>query len=201
MTDPAPLVLQLRITLLETDPPIWRRVFVPDDLNLERLHDVIQAAMGWRDAHLHEFQVGDKTYGDPEVYYEEPGRKLYNDSNLKLQAIRNRDIDRFTYLYDFGDYWMHEVIIEDCVPEDPNQTYPRFLAGERRCPPEDVGGVTGFSNFLRSIADPSDEDYEAMLEWVGGSYDPETLDLRYIELGLENIANRRRPGPRRGRSR
>ena len=193
-------ILQLLITLMHIEPPIWRRVLVPTNMNLARLHDVIQAAMGWQEYHLHEFQIGDRRYGVPDPAFEDPDFKVYHDANFKLDAVLGRGIERFIYTYDFGDNWQHDIVIEQQLPSDASKTYPTFMAGERRCPPEDVGGVPGFYEFLDAISDPAHEDHKHMLEWAGGRYDPDELDIYRINLGMENMARRRRSGPRKRRS-
>jgi hypothetical protein len=194
------LILQIRISLMHVEPPIWRRVLVPCDMNLARLHDVIQVAMGWYDCHLYEFQIGGRSYGVPAPEFEDPDFKLYHATNLKLEAVLRRGIERFSYTYDFGDNWQHEVVIEQQLPSAASMDYPAFVEGEHRCPPEDVGGVPGFFEFLHTITDPAHEEHERMLEWIGGRYDPDELDVYRINLGMENIARRRRSGPRRQRT-
>ena len=173
-----PAILQLRISLVEVDPPIWRRVLVPSDLTLTRLHDVIQVAMGWQDSHLYEFEVGDRRYGVPNPGFRDPDFKVHRDSSIKMEAIVRRGIERFTYVYDFGDHWVHEIVIEQSRPFTADLLYPAFIEGERRCPPEDVGGVFGFFEFLEAIQDPHHEDHAHLLDWVGGIYDPDTFDYR-----------------------
>ena len=198
MTETHP-ILRIRIVLEDIEPFIWRRVLVPADMNLARLHDVIQVAMGWQDYHLYEFLVGDRRYGGPDPSFEDPEFKVYRDTNVKLEGIVGRGIDRFTYAYDFGDNWTHSVILEESMAADPDVLYPAYVDGERRCPPEDVGGVPGFYEFLDAISDPTHEEHEHLLQWIGGSYDPEKFDVYRIRLGLENIARARRPGPRKRR--
>jgi hypothetical protein len=194
-----PLILRIRIVLEDIEPPVWRRVLVPADMNLARLHDVIQAAMGWEDYHLHLFHVGDHRYGVPDPTFEDPEFKVYRDANIKLEDLVRRGIDRFTYTYDFGDNWIHDVIIEKSVAADPDVLYPAYVDGERQCPPEDVGGFPGYYEFLDAISDPTHEEHEHLLEWVGESFDPEEFDVYRIQLGMENIARARRPGPRKRR--
>jgi hypothetical protein len=189
-------ILQIKITLLRTDPQIWRRILVPRKLNLERLHDAIQIAMGWTFSHLFEFTVGDRRYGepDPDAYADS---QSFHARNLKLSAIVDRGIQNFSYIYDFGDHWEHEILIEKRVEADYSRRYPVFVHGERRCPPEDVGGVDGFDEFLSAIRDPSHEDYQHYLDWAGDDYDPNTIDLEGINQGLDLMASRLRSGPKK----
>lgn len=170
---------------------------MPDDLTLLRFHDVIQIAMGWFDSHLHEFNVGDRVYGTPDPDFLDPNHKIYQERNIKLSAILKKDIKSFTYTYDFGDHWEHEIIFEKTLAKDPSLTYPLFVTGKRRCPPEDVGGPMGYFDFLEAITNPAHPEHKENLQWVGGGFDPEELDHRSIEMGLEGIARRRRSGKRK----
>jgi hypothetical protein len=197
MSPRSPTELVLKITLRESEPPIWRRVAVPDDLSLARLHDVIQIAMGWMDCHLHEFHVGDRTYGIPDPDFEDLGHRVFKENNCKLASLVGAGVDRFDYVYDFGDNWVHEVVIESAGPLQHDRRYPSFIDGARRCPPEDVGGIGGYFEYLHAIADPTHEDHEQMLTWVGGAYDPETFDRHRIQLSFDMMANRSRAPWRR----
>jgi hypothetical protein len=189
-------IFQIKITLARTDLPIWRRILVPSNLNLERLHDAIQISMGWTFSHLFEFTVGDRRYGEPDPYAP-AGSQAFHARNLKLSAIVDRGIQNFSYIYDFGDHWEHDILIEKQVEADNNQRYPVFVHGERRCPPEDVGGVDGFGEFLCATKDPSHEDYQRYQDWAGENYDPNTIDLEGIHQGLDLMASRLRSGPKK----
>ena len=147
MTD---IIARLHIVLADSDPSIWRRFEVPVDASLKMLHDVIQGAMGWLDCHLWEFEAGDKRYGviDPDW----PDDRLFAAKNIKLKALLDRDVRQFLYTYDMGDDWRHTITIETVSPGEPDVKYPRFVDGERRCPPEDVGGLPGFELFLDAMA-------------------------------------------------
>lgn len=106
-------IVQIRMTLQDIEPPIWRRVQVPVDLSLRRQHDVIQAVMGWLDCHLHQFEIGDNLYGQPETAGDDHfGPQLYSDRNTRIAQLLERGVARFTYTYDFGDDWRHNIEIE-----------------------------------------------------------------------------------------
>ena len=142
MPPTSPTELVLSIALREADPPIWRRVAVTDDMSLARLHDVIQIAMGWMDTPMgYEFHVGDRIYGVPDPDFEDLGRRGFKDSSRKLTTLVEAGVDRIDYVYDFGDNWVHEVVIESAGPLQHGRRYPSFIDGTRRCPPEDVGGL------------------------------------------------------------
>jgi hypothetical protein len=186
-------IARVRISLLDIEPEIWRAVEVPVAMNLKGLHDVIQAVFGWQDCHLFAFQVGEKRYGVPDPEWDEPG-ELAQAKLVKLGAIVAKGIDSFTYEYDFGDSWEHAIAIEAVADADPMLKYPRFLAGVRRGPPEDVGGVPGYYRFLEAVTNARHRNHRELLEWYGGPYDPDDLDLFRLRLRLGAIAKRRHAG-------
>jgi hypothetical protein len=187
-------ITRIRIELQDSEPKSWRRVDVPLSATLLSLHDIIQVAMGWRGDHLFEFVVGDKVYGEPHPDDVMDERKVYQAKSIRLQALVGRGVDRLLYIYDFGDYWRHDVTIEDLRDGSPDVDYPAFVDGARRGPPEDVGGGGGFMEFLEAVLDPTHEEHERMLEWYGGPFDPDDIDERRIRMVLSMFADRRK-GP------
>ena len=177
-------VHQLKVTLLEIRPLIWRRLQVPSAINLRRLHDVLQAAMGWTQSHLYRFEVGDQEFGEPDPDFDLPIRSA---KSTPLRKVAPEPGVTFLYEYDFGDSWLHEIVVEKVLPPEPRVAYPRCLAGKRACPPEDVGGVTGYLEFLKAIRRPNHPDHEAMLEWVGGAFDPTAFDLDAVNEQLAHL--------------
>jgi hypothetical protein len=175
------ILFQLKVTLRDSHPPIWRRVQVPKELTLERLHDVLQIVMGWTDSHLHQFKLGDRYYGtpDPDAPFE-----VISEKRVRLDKVLPGPKARMVYEYDFGDSWQHDVVLEKEVPATPGQLYPLVLAGERECPPEDVGGIGGFYHFLDIITNPKHPEHPEMMQWVGGRFDPEAFDLQQINRAL-----------------
>jgi hypothetical protein len=175
---PAHTVYQFKITLLESHPPIWRRIQVKD-CTLDKLHEHIQMAMGWTNSHLHHFKIGEQFYGDPDLMQENFEDMDYEDSTTtKISDILPKTGRRFRFLYeyDFGDSWNHEVHFVGAVRADPKVKYPLCLEGERACPPEDCGGVWRYADFVEAIQNPDDEQHGELLEWVGGGFDPEEFD-------------------------
>jgi hypothetical protein len=174
---------QLRVTLKDVRPPIWRRVLVPDRA-LAAFHEVIQVAMGWENYHLYSFEVGGVGYTDPrgtgELDMESAGR-------AKLSDVIPKEKFKFGYTYDFGDHWEHEVLVEKVLPPGEGQGYPVCVDGKRACPPEDVGGPWGYAGFLEVISDPEHERHEEMLEWSGGEFDPEVFDLDAVNKELRRL--------------
>ena len=188
-------LLQLSVTLEGIEPPVWRRIVVPGHIHLGQLHDVIQCVMGWTDSHLHEFVVGERRYGRPDWGLDDDGDRLYQERNAKLGKVVERAGGRLLYSYDFGDDWRHEIVVEDVLADDSAKPRAACLAGERACPPEDVGGVYGYAEFLEVIDDPSHEEHTHFVEWAGGAFDPNALDLEAVNVRLSNLAGRWR-GPR-----
>lgn len=171
-------IFQFKITLLGSEPPIWRRIQV-QDCTLDKLHELIQTAMGWTNSHLHQFEIKGQRYGDPELLddgFEDFGCE--DSTTTMVSEILPKTGRRFAfgYEYDFGDSWDHEVMFEGSPPVDPKAKYPQCVEGERACPPEDCGGVWGYDNFLAAIRNPKHAEHEDMLEWVGGKFDPEKFD-------------------------
>lgn len=188
-------IVQIRMTLRDVEPPVWRQVRVPADFPLRRLHDVIQAVMCWLDYHLHEFKIGDRLYGQPEIAGEDHvGPKLYSDRNTRLAQLLKRGIDRFTYTYDFGDEWRLDIEIEETLRAEPGVDYPVLVAGARRAPPEDSGGPFGFMDFVDAISDPDHPDHEHLMDWYGRHFDSEDMDLDTVEAMLSRIRGSRRRG-------
>ncbi len=189
-------VARLRITLSDTDPVIWRTVDVPVEANLKMVHDIIQAAMGWQDYHLWEFEADDRRYGLPDPDW--PDDTLTAAKNVKLKTLIDRGISQLDYTYDMGDNWHHTVTIEAIGPGQPDTKYPRFIDGVRRGPPEDCGGTPGFENFLDAIADHKHPDHAELIDWYagcyGGTYNPDTIDELVTKLRIGDIAKRRAAG-------
>jgi hypothetical protein len=177
-SQPTDRMYRIKVTLVGTEPPVWRQILVPD-VTLDQLHEHIQTAMGWTNSHLHQFKVGDALYGDRDLMADSFDELEYLDSTItRLSDLvpKGRKKLRFTYEYDFGDSWEHELVVETVVPADAGVKSPACLGGERACPPEDVGGFPGYADFLDAIRDPAHEQHEEMVEWIGGRFDPDKFD-------------------------
>ena len=186
-------VARLRITLQDIEPVVWRRIDVPLSSTLLALHDLIQFAFGWTDSHLFEFEIGGRRYGQPE-YDVDGDEKLYKAASIRLKTVRDRGIERFLYVYDFGDDWRHDIEIEAVRDGEPEVDYPAFVEGERRGPPEDVGGVIGFMEFLEAMLNPLHEEHESVVRWYGKRFEPDDIDEQRVRMCFEMAAARRR-GP------
>jgi hypothetical protein len=177
----------LEIKLLNIEPAIWRSFVVPSDITLDRLHDVIQIVMGWQDYHLHQFTIGKKLYTEhPESKEDGIEGGLYRLGKLIRQKGRT-----FGYVYDFGDWWEHEIILKDSRYFNPeSRALLECLEGARACPPEDVGGVSGYQEFCNAVNDSSHEEHEdytawfAGLPWYGGVFDSERFEIEQVNLEL-----------------
>ena len=179
-------IYQIKVTLLGTDPPIWRRLLVPADLTLEQFHDVLQLAMGWENCHLHEFRIGRQRFGKPDSMEQTfGGSRTASERTARLFSVLGRAGAKAEYTYDFGDSWEHEVVVEKCLASEPGRAYPACLAGERHGPPEDCGGIPGFYNLLEAISDPEHEEHQELLDWVGGSFDPESFSVDAVNQRLQ----------------
>lgn len=176
---------QVKITLKHIHPPVWRRIQIPADTKLGKLHRVLQAVMGWTDSHLHAFRVGQTTYGvpDPDPLFE---TEMENERNVRLDQIVSEG-DKLIYEYDFGDGWEHEIRIEKVFPAEPGQRYPTCLAGKRTCPPEDCGGPPGYEHLLEVLHNPKHEEYEELLEWLGGPFASEDFDVEEVNQMLKSV--------------
>jgi predicted nucleotidyltransferase len=186
-TKKADRIYQLKITLKDIKPPIWRRIQVPD-CPLGDLHEVIQIAMGWTDSHLHEFIVRGDHYGPRPPEDLDLGMEMeVEDEDAVVLSRIQRGTRKFRYVYDFGDGWQHEIEFEQIVEREPRIKYPRCVAGERACPPEDVGGPWGYAEFLDASADTLHEQHEKLLEWVGGEFNPEEFSVEEVNEHLRQL--------------
>ena len=184
-------IYQLKITLVGTSPLIWRRVLVPADLTLAQLHNVVQAAVGWQNCHLHEFRIASQRFGvpDPEDSFLGVAHCI-NERNALLGEVLGTAGSKAEYTYDFGDSWEHNIVVEKVLLSEPGAVYPICTGGERHGPPEDCGGLAGYYNFLEAIRDPDHEEHEEMLEWIGGSFDAEAFSIDHVNRRLASLQPR-----------
>jgi len=176
-------VYQLKVTLQDIHPLIWRRIQVWEDATLAQLHRVLQIVMGWEDCHLHEVRIGKRIYGVPDPDDDLYEREVLDDRFSKLRDIVSGVGSEFLYVYDFGDDWRHDLLLEAISLPEPDSQYPRCVAGERSAPPEDVGGVGGYDLYLETMADPGHREHEDMLRWRG-PFDPESFSLAAVNQEL-----------------
>ena len=164
-------------------PTIWRRLLVPGEVELSKVHGMFQAAMGWEDRHLHRFEIGDHAYVADDI--ELDGDEIDEDSVLLAEVIEQPM--RFAYLYDFGDGWAHEVVVESIQPLPTALKFAVCLDGQRACPPEDCGGVGGFTEFLQAMSDPGHRDHDHYAGWIGRPFDPEEFSVAATNARLQRV--------------
>ena len=172
-------VFQIKVTLAQTKPPVWRRFLIRSNARLSELHVCIQIVMGWYNSHLHEFSIYDREYGmtaDTELGH-------LNENRYTLNKLVGPG-SKFQYTYDFGDNWNHKITIEKELPAEPGTKYPICTAGKNACPPEDCGGPWVYPDFLAAVANPQHPDHEDMIEWIGGKFDPSAFDLDALNARL-----------------
>ena len=178
----------LRIELQDIEPLVWRRLLVDGDTTLSKLHHYIQATMGWTDAHLHEFEIGGKIYATPHPE-DDPERDIVDERRVRLDRVATTG-DHFSYIYDFGDSWQHRVVVEHVESLEGGQRgYAHVSAGERACPPEDVGGAAAYMDFMEQISQrPLDDEGRRLLEWAGEDFDPARFDRHAANATLLRMA-------------
>jgi hypothetical protein len=178
--------VQLRIELQHITPLIWRRLRVAEAVTLATLHRILQAAMGWTDSHLHEFEIAQRRYGVPDQEWPEP-EPLIDERHAHLQTFIEARVRRFHYTYDFGDNWHHVIKVEDLVPRAIEQPLALCIAGENRCPPEDVGSASGYAEFLAILSNARHLQHTDMLAWAGGQFNPTEFDIHIANHRLAYI--------------
>ncbi len=184
---PSPMY-QIKVTLLDSDPPIWRRLRVPGNFSLGRLDQVIQAAMGWTNSHAHMFAAGPVLFGDPDQDWDE---KVQDERKVRLATIANEPGAALIYEYDMGDSWRHEIVVEEVAADPGALAVPTCVAGERACPPEDCGGIGGYYDMLERLRDPGSDDHDETRAWIedatGGPFDTDAFDLKAANRALKRL--------------
>ena len=181
--DSAQIIFQLRVTLKEIEPPIWRTILVSDGITLHKFHKILQIVMGWESYHLYQFSIADSQYGIPNPDY---APEFRDTRKIKLKQVISKKM-RFVYVYDFGDNWEHEILVEQILRAKLSNFDALCLGGKRSCPPEDVGGTWGYEDFLKAFYDPSREEHEHMVAWAGEKFDPEHFDLEAVNEKLGEL--------------
>ncbi len=190
-------IAHLKVTLDDVKPAVQRRLEVPLTIRLDRLHFVLQAALGWTDSHLYEIKAGGVGWGMPDPDF--------GDGPLDARKARLVDVledvgtKTLKYLYDFGDGWEHTIKVERVTEAVPGIAYPVLLDARGRCPPEDVGGPWGYDEFLEALADPDHESHADMKVWAGRNYDPKVVDVEALAAAVAALAKAwtRKPSAKR----
>jgi hypothetical protein len=190
-------IARLKVTMDDVEPAVLRRLEVPLGLRLDRLHQVLQIAIGWTNSHLWEFRARDIGWGIPDPDW--PDGPLDAKKATLLGVLEDTGARSLNYLYDFGDGSEHTLKFERIDDPEPDTLYPRLLAAKGRCPPEDIGGPWGYAEFLEAIADPEHERHDEMTEWYPEDFDPTIVETAWIDKELTKLAKRwsRKPAPRK----
>lgn len=192
-TPGAPTVHQVKVTLRGASPPIWRQLEVPSGATLQDLHEYIQRAFDWEGYHMWVFETPLGEYGIPD-----PQLGHRDATSTTVGKVAPRAGSRIRYTYDFGDDWEHDVLVEGVHDAEPGAAYPRCLTGRRACPPEDCGGIWGYERLVEIMADPSHEEHESMLDWLGlesaTEFHPDQFDLDDVNKDLSGVATVLRKG-------
>ena len=193
--------VQIRVALDDIEPPVWRRLVVPLGTTLAELHYIIQAAMGWTDSHMHEFEIGGLSYGDIEVLSAErtdDDARVYDANEVRLRDFSRQPGTLFKYVYDYGDNWRHTVTLETVLAVKPAPKTAGCIEGARSCPPEDVGGTSGYFEFLRVLLAPDPDELEEqrhLKRWSGGKFDAERFDLAKTDKAVRGALRKQRQRP------
>jgi len=189
--DAGPVVYQLKVSLLDSPVPIWRRFQVESATTLQRLHHLLQTVMGWTDDHLHGFRLPQSgRTGSRRRYLPVEDE---DERTTRLADVLRRPKDSFLYEYDFGDGWQHEIILEEVLVPSSTVRYPMVVDGRGACPPEDVGGVSGYDHFLEVINDPQHPEHEEMNDWCEPGFDPSVFDVKAVNRAFHGRRGARRP--------
>lgn len=183
-------IYQLKIVLLGSKPPVWRRMQVPGNARLDWLHAALQVAIGWTNSHLHQFRVGNYSYADTRHQFAEfeGDPEILDERKFTLRQIAPREQDAFRYEYDFGDSWEHEITVEKILPpEAAAGTVAICVDGARACPPEDCGGVWGYDNLLKILKNRKHPEHRSMKDWLGRDIDAAAFDVVKTNLWLRKL--------------
>jgi hypothetical protein len=182
-----PSVFILKVELVDSEPLIWRRIYIDGRARLDAFHHILQAAMGWRDAHLHEFMIREKRYAPPDEEDQSLEIETFDESKFRLnQLLETGEV--FEYLYDFGDSWQHRITVESIRELNINESHGGEVwieAGQRACPPDDAGGIGSYQESLNMLEDkPYSDEAKLMRQWVGLDFDPERFDRIAVNTTL-----------------
>jgi hypothetical protein len=184
----ATTIVRLKITLDDVKPTVLRRIEVPVDIRLDRLHLALQAVIGWTNSHLYEIRAGGVGWSTPYPDHEGAGDFLDARKAKLDDVLEDVGTKTLKYLYDFGDGWEHTIKIERLIDPEPGILYPRLIEAKGRCPPEDIGGPWGYAEFLEAISDPKHKRHRELTEWAPEDFDPEQIDTDGLAEEVAQLA-------------
>jgi hypothetical protein len=191
----AATIARLKITLDDVKPAVLRRIEVPFDIRLDRLHLILQAAVGWTNSHLYEIRARGVRWSTPFPDQDAGGDFLDARKVGLSEVLEDAGTKTLNYLYDFGDGWEHTIKIERLIDPEASTLYPRLIEAKGRCPPEDIGGPWGYAEFLEAIADPKHERHRELKEWFADDFNPHVVDLDWLAEDVAALAQRWSPQP------
>ena len=197
----ADTIARLKITLDDVEPTVLRRVDVPFDIRLDRLHLTVQAAIGWTNSHLYELRAGDVGWSTPYPDADSSGDFLDARKARLNDILEDIGTKKLIYLYDFGDGWEHTIKVERLADPAPGALYPCLIEVSGRCPPEDCGGPWGYAEMLEAIADPKHERHAELTEWIGDDFDPRADQAEWLIAEVDALARKWSHKPAAKRSR
>jgi hypothetical protein len=169
-------IYRVHVSLREIEPAIWRRIELSSQTTLKQLHRILQITMGWENYHLHEYIFDGRRYGTADPAYDGTG-EIIRETGVRLATVLPEPGAEILYVYDFGDYWQHDVRLEAVFLAESGIKYPRLLDGARSCPPQNCGGAGGYADLLEILPDPTHEEFEHMREWAGPRFDAEVFSV------------------------
>ncbi len=179
-------IIELKVTMEDVEPEVKRNLLVPLDINLDYLHDILQAALGWTNSHLYMFQAAHSTWGMSDPDWETEDLPAHETTLMEL--LEDTGVRTFDYLYDFGDGWEHRIRIGKISDPVSGHIYPQLTYAAGRCPPEDVGGALGYEYFLEVMTNKKHPEYEELLEWCGEPFNPNDADEQYLKNRVNCLA-------------
>jgi hypothetical protein len=193
-------ILRLKVTLNDVEPKVLRRIEVPADIKLDRLHLTLQAALGWTNSHLFEIRARDVGWGLPSPDW--PDGPLDARKATLIDVLEDAGTKTLRYLYDYGDGWEHTIKVERMAPPEADVAYPRLIEASGRCPPEDVGGPWGYAEMLEALAAPDHESHAETREWLGDQFDPNAFEPEPLKADVDALAKRwtRKPSAKKARA-
>lgn len=174
-----PLIYKVKIELDDVQPSIWRTLLIQSDLFLHDFHKILQTTMGWENSHLHEFKKNGKRFGIADDSPAE-NRRFMDYTSIRVVDLLKEEGDTLKYIYDFGDYWVHTITLEQVNPNNDDYYYPVCIDGERSCPPENCGGIPGYIDLVKIIGHIGHPERERIFDWLGDEFDPNFFDLEEV---------------------